>query len=265
MQQIQRRRSKGKIIAIILFVLLLGLVGAGLYAWNEFLKINAANNVGEATIKQSSGGVVEAAKASCANGEDTSATSGMFCSEDMGIKLFVPKLFVGTMTESGNYQVYTGSLNPNAKVPAGTSQHVYTGTGASGGTFTLTIAKESKRTGYIGFYHALQDTYYDASTDQLTLVKSPTSQYDSSTQQTKTTGTYTKSEPVPAFTAGTVRFYEGRSGDAGNTTNSYLTVVGDSFIKISLKYVGDPSKASSKLTKPVMEEMEKSLRTLVVL
>lgn len=266
MQQIQRRKSKGKIIAVVLFVLLAAIVGGGLWAWNEFLKINAQNSVGETLIKQTGDGdTTYAAKAECKAGEDTSASSGMFCSSDMGIKIFVPKLFVGNMAEAGNYQVYTGSLNPNAKVPAGTSKHVYQATAMSGGTFTLTIAQEPKRTGYTGLLHAQQDTYYDATSGQLTRVTMPTSRYDATTQQTTTTGSYKPGEPVPAFTTNSTRFYEGLSGEAGNTTRTYMTVVNDSFIKITLKFVGSPSKDTTKQVNAVLKEMEKSLDTFVTL
>ncbi len=262
MQKIQKRKSKGRIIAAILLLLLALIIGGGIYAWHEFLKINAENSVGQTVIKQSGDGEgVAVAKVACQSGEDTSASSGMFCSEDMGFKLFVPKLFVGNLVKAGNYQVYRGGLNPGAKTAAGTSLHVYRATGVSNGTFTLTIAQEPMRTGYIDMYHAGQNTYFDAATKTLSKVNAPTIQYSQTTPATP--GAFTKGDPIPSFLSGTVKYYEGATGDAGQRDVAYMTIVGDTIVKISLETT--TQAAQNAATKAVFEELNKSLRTLQVL
>lgn len=262
--QIPKRKSKRKPIVTIL-VLLLGFIGGlGYVGWNEFQRINAANKVGEVVVKETTAGQFEQVDPLCAQGEDDKATSGTFCSEEMGIKFAVPKLFVGNIAKAANYPVYQSQLNPSTKTRAGSSLAVYSATASSAGAYTFTIAQEPLRTGYVDVHHALQDSYFDATTKELFRVTTPTAQYNYTTNSTTTSGVYAKGEAVPSFTTSSTRFYEGTNGDAGTMENIYFTVINDKIVKISLKYVGNPAGGTTAPTK-VYDELTKSLKALRVL
>lgn len=258
--QLQKRKSKRKIIIPILVLLLLAIVGAGLYGWYEFMRINAENNVGEVVLKESSSDGVVAATPDCTADEDMAATSGVFCAPDMAIKFPVPPIFKGKLIKAANYQVYQGPLNPNAKTNAGAALSVRQ---AVVGNNTLTIAQEPLRTGYVDVYHAQQNTYFDVSTKELSRVNSPSSRYDSTANRTTTTGAFSKGEPVPSFTVNSVRFFECMGGDSGMMQKTYLAVINDKIIKISLKHVGNTGNAANATEeKKIFDELLKSINAL---
>jgi hypothetical protein len=173
----------------------------------------------------------------CESGEDEAATNGTFCSEDLGIKFEVPAQFEGKIEPVDNYEIYEGPLDYSKRKSAGKSDRVLEGTFKQGaGTYTLTIAREPVRTGWVGVVHALQNTYYDEETGLLSLVNPPTTHYDSETDTTTTTGEYSIGETAPYFyVEGGVTVYWGIAGDAGVATSTYLVVRGDEFIIIRLE------------------------------
>ncbi len=263
---IKKRRSKHKIIITFIVVMIAVIVGAGIFAWYQFLAISQENKVGQLVIKESgadeSAGILDL----CGPEDDDKATSGTFCSKEIGIKTTVPAIFAGTMTKAENYPVFQGSLNPNTKSNAGSALNVYRSSVVnSAGTFTFTIAQEPLRTGYVDMYHAMQNLYFDATTKELYQVNSPVAQSNTQTGGVTTSGAYTKGVPIPAFTAMGKRFFQGSNSEPGKTDNTYLTVIDDKILKISLKYVGQSGAANSSskaLVNKVYKELETSLRTI---
>lgn len=253
-------QAGGAHIIIIVGVVIVLLGALGYVFWNNSI------NKKEAVVPQ-----VEnkpAAKEFCAPGENVAAEKGTFCSEDMRIKFTVPGIFVDKLAKIDNYPVFEGPLDPHAKKSAGTSELAYQAKITGNDNFTLTIAKEPLRTGYVDVPHLLQGTYFDQATGELTRVNMPTLNYDSRTGTYAQSGEDTKGEAVPSFVVDDVRFYRGTNGDAGITENVYFAVINNKIVKISLKhqgYMGDPAKDPTTIdADKVFEELDKAIKTIKV-
>ncbi len=190
----------------------------------------------------------------------------VFCSTEVGIKLDVPKIFENQFKRGDNYEVYKGPLDYEKQTAAGKSDVVFEASSRSEDTFTLVIAKEPLRSGYIGIGHKLQNTYFDEKTGQLTTVVAPTSSYDSSTDTTTTTGEYKVGDVLPSFMVGEVKVYHGSIADAGARIESYLAVINGSIIKIKLSHYANigPSEGEKQSTDSdrVFNELDASVKKL---
>ena len=204
----------------------------------------------------------------CSNGENVKAENGTFCSNEIGIKFTVPSIFVNKLVKADNYEVFEGLLDPTTKKSIGPSENVYRATISGNDNFTFTVAQEPLRTGYVDVGHELQGAYYDQATGDLTLVDTPTSHYDSTTNTSTTTGGYSKGEVVPSFSVDGVRFYKGSIGDAGQTKNAYFGIINNKIVKISLVhvgYMGDPANDPSTINAgKVFDELDKSIKALKI-
>jgi len=256
----ENKSETGSAHVIVLGVLVIALIGAlGFVFWNNFMKKDTP-----ATKKET------ASKATkfCADGQDVTAKNGTFCSTDVGIKFTVPSIFTSKLAKADNYAVFQGPLDPNAKTGAGSSENVYKATISGNDNFTLTIAQEPLRTGYVDVQHALQPTYYDKSTGVLSLVKAPTNVYNSTTNTYTTTGSYSKGDAVPSSAINGIRFFKTSNGDAGQTESTYLAVVNGKIVKVSLKhvgYMGDPAKDPSTIdSDKVFDEFANNMKALTV-
>lgn len=253
------KSQTGSAHAVIIVVLIIALIGGlGFVFWNSFLKK-------ETPVSQT--GDTLQVEDFCSSGENVKAENGTFCSKEIGVKFTVPSIFVNKLVKTDNYEVFEGPLDPNAKKSVGTSENVYRATISGNDNFTFSIAQEPLRTGYVDVGHKLQGTYYDQATGDLTLVGTPTSHYNSTTN-TSTTGSYSKGEVVPSFSADGVRFYKGSTGDAGRIKNAYFGIINNKIVKISLEhvgYVGNPANDPSTIdADKVFDELDKSIKALKI-
>jgi len=256
----KNRSQAGSVHVAITVVLVIALIWAlGFVFWNSFLKKDATVSQTENKPKTED---------FCSSGENVMAENGIFCSKEIGIKLTTPSIFAKKLAKIDNYEVFEGSLDPNTKKNAGTSENVYRSTISGNDNFTFTIAQEPLRIGYIGLYNKLQNSYYDQTTGNLTLVNTPTNHYDSATDTFATSGNYSKGEEVPSFSVDGVRFFKGSNGDAGQIENGYFGVINNKIVKISLKYtgyMGDPADDPTTIdASKVFDELDKSIKTLKV-
>lgn len=238
----------------------MALIGAlGFVFWNNFMKKDNVVTQTENKPKTES---------FCSGKENITAEGGTFCSEDVGVKLAVPSIFENKLAKAANYEVFEGPLDSKDKKSAGTSEQVYQAVLKGNDNFTLTIAQEPLRSGYVGVGHSLQKTYFDKATGELTLVKAPTRTYDAATDTYATSGEYSKGDVVPSFVADGIRFFKGQIGDAGTVENAYLGVVDGKIVKISLKhvgYMGNPADDPSTIdADPVFDELDKAVKALKV-
>lgn len=255
----QKYKSQaGSVPIVVVILLVIALVGAlGFIFWNNFLKKDSS--VAQTDDKQK-------VEELCAGGENTVAEKSIFCSKEIGIKLTVPSVFAGKFTKIDDYEVFQGSLDPNEKKTAGQSENTYRATISGSDNFTFTIAKEPLRTGYVDVPYKLQNTYYDQVTGDLTLIKAPETHFDSMSNKMMTSGSYSKSEVVPSFTADGIRFFKATSGDAGQTETAYFAVINNKIVKISLKhsaYMGDSANDPATIDEAkIFDELDKSIKTL---
>lgn len=254
----KNKYQTGSAHVIIIVILVIALIGAlGFVFWNNFFKKEPAVSQKKDTPK---------VKDFCSAGEDTAAQNGTFCSKEIGVKFTIPSIFVNKLVKADNYEVSEGPLDPNIKKSAGTSENVYRATISGTDNFTLTVAQEPLRTGYVDVGHLLRNTYYDQATGDLTLVNSPASHYDSITNTTTVTGSFSKGEIVPSFNVDGVRFFEGSGGDAGQIKNVYFGIINNKIVKISLEheaYMGDPANDPTTIdADKVFDELDKSIKAL---
>lgn len=250
----------GSAHVVIIAVIIVALLGAlGFVFWNNFMKKDTVVTQNENKPKPES---------FCLDKENVAAEGGAFCSEKIGIKLAVPSIFVNKLAKADNYEVFEGSLDPKDKKSAGTSEQVYQAVLSGNDNFTLTIAQEPLRSGYVGVGHLLQNTYFDKTTGELTLVKTPTRMYDAATGTYTTTGDYSNGDAVPSFMVSGIRFFKGQIGDAGTVENTYFGVVGGKIIRISLKhvgYMGNPADDPSTIdAEPVLDALDKAVRVMKI-
>ncbi|MFZ1360499.1 MAG: hypothetical protein WAS27_00485 [Candidatus Saccharimonadales bacterium] len=251
--QIPKHKSKKKRIAIVLslFIVLLLIIG-GYIGWREFMRLNDA---GQTKITESSHQPTDSIQL-CSPGDDTKATSGVFCSDEIGIKIPVPKLFAGKIEAATNYPIYQSQLAPNSKTPAGTASHVYQADVTTAGRFVFTIAQEPLRTGYMDVYHAQQNSYFDSTTKELTRVISRG-------------GQFIKGEPLPSFMSNGLQIFQASNTNGLMTEESFLMLVNDAIVRLTLQHTsvsGDAATAFSvPAVKRVFAELDTALKTVEVI
>jgi len=258
------RSQAGSAHVAIIIVLIIALLGAlGFVFWDNFLK--KEEPVSQTDSKPKNPKTQDA----CSSKENEAAEAGVFCSKIIGVKFSVPTIFTNKLVKADNYEVFEGPLDPNAKKSAGTAENVYRATITGNDNFTFTVAQEPLRTGYVDVGYKLQNTYYDQSTSDLTLVNTPTTHYDSTTNTSTTSGSYSKGEVVPSSNVDGIRFFKGTSGDAGQTEDIYLGVIRNKIVKISLRhgaYMGNPANDPSTIdANKVFDEFNKFIKLLKVI
>jgi hypothetical protein len=251
------------VLALIAVAALLGVVCW--VAFNNFKhasKVTSDKDTPQVTAKPTP-------KKACAADETTAATNGIFCSEDIGIKFTVPTIFKGKLTKVDNYKVSQGTIDPSTSTSAGTSESVYSAQLSGNDNFTFSVAKEPLRSGYVDVFNMLSGTYFNKDSGTLNNINGPTSYYDSKTNTTTKTGTYSVGELVPSFTVGGTRFYKGSNGDAGTQIVTYFGVIKNKIIKIQLKnqgYIGDPAKDPTTIKADgVFTQLDEAVKKLQVL
>jgi hypothetical protein len=251
---IERKRTHQSGSALIIILVIVGVLavlgGLGYVLWSNFLKPAETSVTGTF----------------CADGEDEAATNGVFCSEDLGMKLTVPEIFKGKVAPAENYEVSEGTIDPETTTSAGTSERVFKAEISGTDNFTFKIAREPLRTGYVDVSARLSGAYFDQATGVLSNVDSPMMNYDSATGKTTTTGSYAISDDVDSFMAGDVRVYEGLFGDAGVSIITYFAVINDKIVKISLHhggYIGAPEDDPSTIdAEPVFDQLEAAVKAM---
>jgi hypothetical protein len=251
--------ERGSLHIILIIIATIAVIGSlGFVFWSNFL---SKNRVVEHTVTPPS------SKAFCLKDENITASKGVFCSEEIGIKLAIPSFLTGKLTKVDNYEIFQGGLDYNTRESAGHSERVYRASITGDDNFTLTIAQEPIRTGFVDVGYKLSSTYYDRETGDLTLVDSLGSYYDSTTDKYTPLGnTYSKGEVVPSFYVDNIRVFEGGLGDAGMVANTYFFVIGKKIVKISLHYsdymgpvATDPTTIDAD---GVFEEFKNSIRNI---
>lgn len=261
----QKNRSQiGSAHVVIIIVAVIGLLGAvGFIFWNNFLKKEST------TSQTASKSTKPKAQKPCSDEENEKAENGTFCSKEIGIKFVVPSIFFNKLAKADNSEVFQGLLDPNAKKSAGFTENVYKATISGSDNFTFTITQEPLRSGYVGVAHGLQEVYYDQSTSELTLVKTPNRHYDSKTDTITVSGDYVKGDIVPSFLVGKTRFFKGVYGDAGQVGNDYFAVINNKIVKILLKnvgYMGPPASDPTTIdANKIFDELDKSIKELKII
>lgn len=222
----QRQDGSAHVIIIVIIVLAIICV-LGFLAWKNFLTPHDAQRNSE---------VVQTKDSDCDG--DPIEKGGIFCSEEIGIKLKVPAIFEDKFEKTDNYEIFKGTVDYTTRTSAGSSDLVYSAVITGSDEFTFSIAKEPLRSGYVDVGHMLQGTYYDTETGLLSLTRSPTRNYNSATDSFTTSGEYAVSDTVPSFVVDDIKFYHGSVGDAGKRYETYLAVINGSFVKIILKHDG---------------------------
>jgi hypothetical protein len=256
----QKTKSQtGSVHIVVITVAVAVVIGVlGFVFWNNFLKkdSNVSKTEDKTTTKPTE---------PCGSGENIAAESGTFCSKSMGIRFAVPSMFKNKIIKADNYEVFQGSLDPSTKKSAGMSENVYRGSIEGAENFTLTIAQEPLRTGYVDVYHALQNSYYDQTKGELTRVNTPTRSYNSATDSYTVSGEYSVGEAVPSFDVSGVRFFKGSNGDAGQMENVYFGVVNGKIIKISLKSAVNPAAEPTNDADQLFADFDKSIKSLEII
>jgi len=255
------RNDSGSVFIVGVIVVAVVILGAvGYVAWNKFF---AADTKQETTQQDN------AVTKPCGNNVGVIEHDGVVCSEDIGVKFKSPSIFNDKFKKNDNYEIFKGTIDYGTRASAGNSDVAYSAVIAGTDNFTLTIAKELLRTGYVGVYHGLQNTFYDAGTGILSNVESPMTTYNSANDSSTTTGTYKLGKEVPSFIADGVKFYKGSNGDAGQTGEMYFAVINGSIVKIELKhgaYMGPDSDDPSTIDpKPVFDQLDEAIKNIEII
>jgi hypothetical protein len=255
------RKDSGSIFIIgVIFMTVVILGAVGYVAWNKLFTPGTKQE----TTQQNN----TAAKP-CKNNEGAIEKDGVVCSEDIGVKFKSPTIFNDKFKKNDNYEIFKGTIDYGTRTSAGYSDVAYSAVIAGTDNFTLTIAKELLRTGYVGVYHGLQNTFYDAGTGILSNVESPMTTYNLANDSSTTTGTYKLGKEVPSFVADNIKFYKGSNGDAGQTGEMYFAVINGSIVKIELKhgaYMGPDSDDPSTIDpKPVFDQLDEAIKNIKII
>jgi hypothetical protein len=247
----------GSAHVVIIVIIVVGLLGAlGFVAWKNFF----APKDNEPIVTEA----VQTKDAECE--ADVIEKNGVFCSKEIGIKLKVPTIFEGKFKKVDNYEIFKGTVDYATSTSAGTSDVVYSAPITGTDAFTLTIAKEPLRSGYVDIGHSLQGTYFDMGTGLLSLTTSPIQSYDSATGVSTASGEYAVADTVPSFVVDGVRFFQGSLGDAGLRVETYFAVVNNNIVKIKLTnngYMGDPADDPSTIdAEQVFSELDNAIKAI---
>lgn len=241
-----KRNQQGSGLVVLIVILSLAIVGTlGYIFWDKYVNQPADTP----TTSNNETPAAEEPKAKCADGDDEKATSGVFCSEEIGIKFMVPTIFKGDLKVAGNYAV-TKDFDQK---PAGKSEKVFQVKMSGNDKFTFTIAREALRSGYTGVGYKLQNAYYDAHSAKLGLVGSDQK----------------ISEQVPSFKVGSTKVYKGTEGDAGVTGADYLAIVNRKIVIISIRnfgYIGPEEQDPTTIdAEKVFKELDTAVHAITIL
>ena len=245
-------RQTGSIHIIIIVILVVALFGAlGFVFWKNLTQSSDTQVAHETSSREAS--QPDKIEPLCAS--SAIETDGVFCSESIGVEFEVPEVFEGEFQKKENYDVYKGPIASAEGSLAGQSLDYYEAVIASGQdeTLSLSVAKEPLRSGYSSIGHALQRTYFNATSGNLHLVK------------TTSTGKWIAGESVPSFSAVKTKIYNGKVGDAGTVEDGYLMVVNDYLVVIKIKHVANPMNEPALDSKSSFMDLNSSLRQLKVL
>lgn len=251
--------QNGSAFVVTIIILAVAIVGAlGFVFWQNFMQPSDTQD-----NQESVSDLVDVDER-CAG--DVVEQNGIFCSESIGVEFKIPEVFAGKFQKQENYDVYEGPMDAVEGSPAGKSLEYYEAVVTSGEeTLSLSVAKEPLRSGYSSIGHALQKTYFDATSGNLYLVNGPTREYDSATDTTKTTGGWSAGESVPSFDVGETKVYYGSIGDAGIVEDGYLMVVNDHLVVIKIKHtVNLPEEPAFDSEKSFMD-LNSDLKQLQIL
>jgi hypothetical protein len=250
------QNQTGGVHIVIVVVLVVIIVGAlGFVLWKNYL----APKVGPSTVE-----TAQTEDSKCES--DDVEVNGTFCSEEIGVMFKVPKAFSGKFEKTDNYEIFEGPMDNLEGTSAGKSLVFYKATIISGQeTLSLSVAKEPLRSGYASIGHSLQNTYFNATTGSLYLVKSPTNEYDSSTDTFKTEEGWSEGESVPSFDVSGTKIYYGKIGDAGVVEDGYLMTINDNLVIVKIKHTQNPMNASSLDSDSSFTDLNDNLKLIKVL
>jgi len=238
--------QNGSAFVAIIIVLLIAIIGAlGFVFWQNFIQ-SPDTPVNQENLSRPD---KTAPAPLCAGGSDTVEQNGIFCSESIGVEFKIPEVFAGKFQKKENYDVYQGPRDSSKKSPAGKSLEYYEAVVTSGQetleTLSLSVAKEPLRSGYTSVAHALQWTYFDATTGNLYTV--------------------VNDKLVPSFNVTGTKIYRGQAGDAGVVEDGYLMVVNGYLVIIKIKHVANPMDTPVLDNKKPFEDLYNYLKQLKVL
>lgn len=244
----RKKQSGGALIIILIIIAVLAVLGLlGYVFWSSFMK---PAETSEAKTETSI--VAEP----CGEGEDEAATSGVFCSEEIGIKFTVPEIFTGRFALADNYGIFQGEVDRDTETSAGTSERVLFAELSGTDNFTFTIAREPLRSGYVGVAHGLSGAYFNQDTGVLSGIDFSTS-------------SETLGDAVPSFTVGDTQIFKGTLGDASTSIITYFAVINSKIVKIELNYQGflgpiedDPSTIDAQA---VFEALDDAIHEIQIL
>jgi len=253
------QRQTGSALVVLIIVIVVAIIGAlGWVAWNNFFV--SSNDSQLATETQQ----VDAKP--CGDDDAIMEKDGFFCSDQIGIRLAIPGILAGKFQKTDNYEIFKGTVDYTTRASAGNSDVVYTSVLAGSDNFTLTIAKEPLRSGYVDVAHANQSTYYDKGTGVLSNVTSPTKSYDSTNDTYVTSGSYAVASPVPSFEVAGTKIYHASVGDAGTRIETYFMVINSSIVKIKLTnngYMGAPENDPTTIdAAKIFDEFDASVKKI---
>lgn len=196
----------------------------------------------------------------CKPDENKEATKQIFCSDDMGIKLTVPGWFMGTLAKGKNYNLYAYDFDKNESVVVGQSELVYEATyndpknSEMANVYKLLIAKTPlvSRSG-----PCFAQCYFDSQTKTL---------YEDKTgfEDTK----LSLGRELESVTVDGTKFFKGVIGDAGDYNVTYLGVIGNNVIEITLQsttYLGETSEPYAVDRDQIFIDFDNLLKTFQVL
>lgn len=225
------KRTNGfSAVEIMLVIVVVAL--AGVLGWVYFNQNSKDEKV--ATTKETTTQKVTAPE--CKG--DKTGGNGYFCVSSIPVNVPVPDEFSGKLRPI--------LVNKNAYLLSGYSAEIGTEKSA---LYTLSISTETVRDGDIGVSHQLSTTSFDSKNYTLTT-------------------TVTK-EAVPTVKIDGITFFRGSIGDAGVLTTTYVGVVDNKLVKISLasqSYMGPPEqRESSSIDRQTLyDQFDKDVKQLTV-
>jgi flagellar basal body-associated protein FliL len=253
-------KQTGSAHVVIIVILVLALVATlGFVFWQNFMQSSKDNKDAQVSQNNSVGKSSDV----CAGYGTAVEKDKVFCSKNIGVEFKIPEAFAGKFQKKENYDVFKGGMEDSEGSSAGKSLEYYEAVVSSGKeSLLLSVAKEPLRSGYSSVNHALQQAYFNEANGILSLVNSPTRQYDSKTDTFTTTGSWSAGEQVPSFNVGDAKVYHGKTGDAGVVEDGYLTVVKGGVVVIKIKHVTDPMGAPVLDADKSFADLDASLKQL---
>lgn len=225
------------IIEALIVVVIIGLIG--LVGWIYFSKTQQPKSTPPPP---------QATKVEKCKDATTSAINGTFCSSEVGISMQVPDLFKAKLEQTSNYEIFTQNTLNETPSAFGMSDIVYQAAiKGEHDEYKLTIAKEPLRNFRLKtlapalFSKDSQKAHYIESNNQ---------------------------REVESINLDGTKFYTYAVGDAGMTTSSYMAIINNKIIIISLSSAQQPGNPETRnyLQDPatLMNEFKSKIKTLKV-